>query len=455
MPRWNSCNILQTAPARRLWHFDAKSGGFVLDREHGGDSLPKGATAKSWSSLWQPKLNVAWLPPENIFLRVIELPKSNFDETLAMVELQLEKLSPMPVAQVVWTIHVLPQTAGDLQTVVVVVAARNAVEEFLGKLEDEGYLADRLEAPVLDQLEATQTTENGAWIYPEAFGGKNDALAAWWSGGALRNLSVIALPSGNERAVSLKNQLTQLVWAGELEGWLTAQPKWHLVADTKISAEWENLFREALGEPVQIMQPHSPAELAARTARRAAAASVRANLLPAEFSTRYHQQFVDRLWLHGLGAALVLYLIGLAIYFSATTALGYRTEKVEQQAAALGDSYTNALQLKARFEVLKERQELKYAALDCWKLVADLLPQGISLERFSFQNGERLSLSGTASADQINTLFDFNSSMQKAALNSQPMFDSEGGEPVNPRNNGSVVTWNFSLKLRHAEEESP
>ena len=31
-----------------------------------------------------------------------------------------------------------------------------------------------------------------------------------------------------------------IAWAGELEGWLTAQPKWHLVADPVTAAEWEN-----------------------------------------------------------------------------------------------------------------------------------------------------------------------------------------------------------------------
>ncbi len=55
-------------------------------------------------------------------------------------------------------------------------------------------------------------------------------------------------------------------------------------------------------------EPLPPAELAARTARRAAAANQQSNLLPAEFSARYRQQFVDRLWLHGLAAALVVYL---------------------------------------------------------------------------------------------------------------------------------------------------
>ena len=83
--------------------------------------------------------------------------------------------------------------------------------------------------------------------------------------------------------------------------------------------------------------------------------------------------------------------------------LGYQTHKVEQQVAAISGSYTNALQLKARYDVLKERQQLKYAALDCWKIVAEQLPAGISLQRFSFADGQKLSLSGTAAPDQINS----------------------------------------------------
>jgi hypothetical protein len=461
MARWNSCNILQTAPdANRLWQFDAKGGGFVLNREHTGApgaSLP-GLAAKSWSSLWQPKLNIAWLPPETVFLRVIELPKSSFGETLSMMELQLEKLSPIPVTQIVWTIHVLPQAAAEhLQTVVVVIAERSAVEEFLGKIETQGYFADRLEAPMLDQLEATSATEDGAWIYPALLNGQSTALVAWWFGGALRSLSFIVLPPAGDRAKSLKEQFAQLTWAGEMEGWLTAQPKWHLVAGSGMAAEWENPLRESLGGPVQISQPLPPAELAACTARRAAAASPGgAALLPAEFSTRYHQQFVDRLWLRGLVATGVLYAIGVVIYFCATGVLGIQTRKVEQQAADMGDSYTNALELKARYDVLKERQELKYASLDCWKLVAENLPDGISLQRFSFANGQTLALNGTATPDQINLLTDnFYDPLRKAQLNGQPMFNLSGGEQLTYRQNGNVVSWNFSLLLKHTDTETP
>ena len=279
------------------------------------------------------------------------------------------------------------------------------------------------------------------------------ALVAWWFGGTLRNLSLIVLPSGGDRAKSFQAQLAQFVWAGELEGWLTAQPQWHLVADGDTAVEWEALLRDGLGEPVEVTAPVPLPELAAHTARRATAASPDAALLPAEYTTRYHQQFVDRLWLRGLIATGVLYAIGVVIYFCATAVLGFQTGKVEQQAAAISGSYTNALQLKARYEVLKERQDLKYAALDCWQLVADKLPEGISLQRFSFGDGHKLTLSGTVTQDQITSITDFYDALRKAKLNGQPMFNSTGGEPLSYRQTGSQVSWNFSLELGHASED--
>jgi hypothetical protein len=468
MARWQFCNILHVGTgAYRLWQFDAKGDGFALNREHSGAAgtpVPFHLAAKSWRSLWQPRLNIAWLPPENVFLRVIELPRSNFEETLAMVELQLEKLSPLSVAQIAWMIHVLPQTAGlprqseatvgDLQTVIVVIAARHAVGEFLGKLEGQEYLADRLEAPMLDELEVTATTEDGAWIYPAAYAGQNVALVAWWSGGTLRNLSFVVLSQTGDRAKSLQDQLAQLTWAGELEGWLTAKPNWHLVADGEVAAEWEGMLLASLGEPVAVTRPLPLVELAARTARRSAQSDARVTLLPPEFSSRYHQQFVDRLWLRGLATAGILYVIGVIVYFCAVGFLSFQTGKAEQVVAGLSASYTNALQLQARYQVLRERQDLKYAALDCWRIVAEQLPSGISLQRLSFADGQQLSLNGTVPSDQIAQITDgFYDAVRKAKLNGQPMFDASGSEIPTYRQQANTVSWQFSLMLRHKQEQ--
>ena len=451
----HSCNVLQVgAQARHLWQFDARGRGYVLNREQttfAGEPLPAGLVAKDWRSLWQRKLNVAWLPSEHVFLRVAQFPQSDFDETLAMVELQLEKLSPMPVTQIVWSIHVLPHAEGNLQTVIVMIVARNTVEEFLGQLEGQGYQADRLELPLLDQLQATTITRSGAWIYPEAPGGRNAALVAWWYGGVLQNLDLITLPPAN-RPESLKEQLLQMAWAGEMEGWLTAPPLWHLVADATTAAEWEPALRAGLEQPLEVIAPVSVAGLAALTAARTAQAGSEGNLLPAEFSTRYRQQFVDRLWMRGLGAVVVLYLIGVLVYFARLEVELYRTHAVEQQVADIGPNYTNAIQLRDRFKVLKDRQELKYAALDCWKTVAELLPDGVTLEGYNFSDGKKLTLSGSAPADQVKRLLDFDADIRKAVVNGQSLFDPNAGDHVTYRSAAAgTVSWSCVLELKRSE----
>jgi hypothetical protein len=460
---WSTCNILHLAPdAKRLWQFDAKGKGFVLAREQRvphADPLPASWVAKSWTSLWQPKLNVAWLPAENVFLRVVELPAANADETFSMVELQLEKLSPMPVTQIVWTMHVLGThqspakadgTVESLQSIIVVFASRTVVEEFLGRLERDGFQSDRIEAPMLDQLGAVAPREDSVWLFPLTVGGQNAALVAWWFGGAWRSLSFAALPPAGDRAAELKTQLSLLAMAGEVEGWLTTQPCWRLVADPVNAKEWEQLLHTAVGEPVEVVAPPAPVELAARSANRAAASTARVNLQPVEYFARYREQFFDRLWLHGLAFVGVLYAVGLAIYFCAAAWLGHQARGVEQQVAALSGSYTNAIQLKARLEVLQERSKLKYAALDLWQLVAQELPPTVTLQRFGFADGQKITLSGTVAQDQVNTLFDFNTALKK-----KPIFDPLQGETVNPRfpPNGGQGTWNLSLELLHPEED--
>src|SRR5688572_4857398 len=98
MARWRFCNVLQPgAELRNLWQFSA-SGKFNLQRHEtklGKEPLPEKLISKDWQTLLQPRLNVAWLPPRKVFLRVVQLPKADLAETQSMIDLQLEKLSPV------------------------------------------------------------------------------------------------------------------------------------------------------------------------------------------------------------------------------------------------------------------------------------------------------------------------------------------------------------------------
>ena len=84
--RWVTCNVLQAdAEFRHIWSFKVAKNGFLVDQEKSyliTQPLPTKLVAKDWKTLFLPKLNIAWLPIEQVFLRVVQLPGGDFNETL-------------------------------------------------------------------------------------------------------------------------------------------------------------------------------------------------------------------------------------------------------------------------------------------------------------------------------------------------------------------------------------
>ena len=456
--RWHSCNVLRVGrDTRQLWHFAAGNGEVTLSAEQRlapPGPLPVKLVTKDWRALWQKKLNIAWLPAEQVFLRVVHLPKCEPAELRSMVELQLEKLSPLPVTQIVWSFEVVPQASGELQTVIVIIAERSIVEEFLGNLETDGYLADRLDLPFLHQLLATPFGGDSAWIYLHPAEAKSLCLVAWWYGGTLQQVNLLNLPAGEKGATTLGDQLTTIAWGGELEGWLTSPPQWHLVADNAAAAVWEPALSQWAGEPVKRVAPLAPADLAALSAQRAARAESTASLLPEEFTARYQQQFVDRLWMGGLFALAILYVAGVLIYFGALQILKIKTAKVQDQVAGLSSAYNSARQLKDRVKLLQEQVNLKYAALDCLRVVSEMLPLELTLNQFvvSFQSG-KLTLSGRAPSDQRAQITKFNDDLKQARVNDEKLFDAVDPAGSQTAPGASSTTWSFTCNLKASDIE--
>jgi hypothetical protein len=463
MARWKSCNILQAgADTRLLWQF---SGSGKMHREVAplpSEPLPANIVGKDWQSLFQPKLNVAWLPADQVFLRVVQVPKSDLAETQAMLELQLEKLSPMPTAQVVWGFELLQPTAtpdamttleGEMQTAIVIIVARSYVEEFLGKLEAQDYLADRLELPLLDQLRATAIKEDGAWIYPGAGGDQYSCLVAWWYGGTLRNLSLVHLPATEKRGDLLQEQLMQMTWAGELEGWLTFLPKFHLVAADPAASEWKALFKPE--QPIDIVPPLSAPQLASMTCQRATNGELRTNLLPPEYTARYQQRFNERLIVQALGALLVAYVAIVSVYIGATLFEKFRYGQQDGTIALLGKDYTNTIVLKENVRVLQDQVDLQYAALNCYKAVAEHLPSELTLESINFDHGKKLTLLGTGTGEDRPKVVDFMDQMRTIEVGDegrkQKLFKTLDGPRIDSLPN-QPLRWAFSCDLNRADE---
>ncbi|HAW01274.1 MAG TPA: hypothetical protein DCX10_06025, partial [Verrucomicrobiales bacterium] len=151
--RWNDCNVIQVFPdLKRLWHFSVAEKQVVQKAKlnHSGETpIPPKQVEQTWRQFLQKRLNIAWLPAEHIFLRIVNLPKGeDLDETKQMLEFQLEKLSPVPVNQIVWSFEILPCPDPTQQTVLLALAESSSIGKLLGDLEESGFQTDRIESPL-------------------------------------------------------------------------------------------------------------------------------------------------------------------------------------------------------------------------------------------------------------------------------------------------------------------
>jgi hypothetical protein len=455
MARWHSCNVFQPGEAaRELWAFQASGESYKLSHHElklPNEPLSPRLVARDWQALYRKKLNVAWVSPDKVFLRALQIPAADAAEAASMIELQLEKISPLPPQQAVWTFDLLPGKGGPLRTAVVTIAERAYVEQFLGKLEEQGYQADRLEVPFVDQLLATRIGANGVWVYPGIGSDQAGCLVAWWYEGVLHNVTLLRVPPEPEAGRYLRRQLGQMAWAGEVEGWLTSPPRWHLVADAEQAVTWEPWLREE-GQAVERVSALPAAEVAARAAQRVAGPVERPNLVPPEFAARYRQQFVDRLWMRCLGAFLMLVLVGTLGYLAALQVMKYRVAAIEREVEQKRPAYNNAMKVKAEVQMLQDQVDLQYAALECWKAVATLLPDELVLDSINFQRGRTLSISGHGPEGAGPRATDYNEALRNATYKGEKIFSKVQAPDIRPQPNEGI-RWTLSAELRRANTE--
>lgn len=443
----NSCNVLQVeADSRQLWQFNISGTQIKPGGASTGPAASPVPPKVARRSLFTRRLNIAWLPADQVFLRVVHLPTVELPELIAMVEFQLEKLSPFPVAQIVWSMELLPDGQNGQQTVVVVIASRDAVEKFLGRIEQSKFLADQLELPQLHLLLSARISGDGVWILPTPVADRVLCLVAWWSNGSLQQVQLVQVPAGPGAVQLLVAQLNETAWAGELEGWFKLPLRVHLVAEAALAAEWDAALRDWSADAVVTTAPLSTNALAELAASRAALGQSKSNLLPADYTARYRQQFVDRLWMSGLGALVATYIVGVLVYFGVLYAMGWQKDHVVQQVRAISGSYTNALRAKEKIEVLQTQLDLRFAALDALQSVSDSLPTGFVLTQFTFSRGRTLDIAGTAPQGEEAALTAFASKLRTIEVDGRLVFKSVATPVWSLR--GATINWSLRCELK-------
>jgi hypothetical protein len=415
-----------------------------------GKPLPQTAVSRDWRLLLKPRLDIAWLPTDSVFLRAVQLPACAPDELAGMIEFQIEKLSPMPPAQVVWTVENVPHPDATQQTAVVTIVSRAAVESFLGTLEQGGYTADRLDNPLLRELLAEPVGGDSLVLVADSSGPVRVVLLGWWAAGVLREVSLIRLPAEGA-AATLVAQLNNSAWAAEIEGWLSSLPAVRLVAGTSDTELLLGALRDWSGSDVAVRAPRALPDLAMLTAAQALKPAA-ASLVPEDVRIRQRRQYVDTLWVKGLSGLGLAYLAFVFVYLAVLTYQKSRLDTLRDETRFMAVQYTNTLQIKARVRVLQEQVALRFAALDCWNAVVEKLPETLTLSQFDFKGGRTLVLDGISAEQDRADVTKFNAELRAAQVDGSPLFSDVKPATTSPR--GGVLSWRFEAELRR-EEVSP
>jgi len=444
-------------------------------------------TGKDFTQFVKPKTNISWLPISDTFLKVVKLPGETPEEMKMMVELQLEKLSPLPVQQLVWDIYVMPNpeilpslggssTSEDegaisetensesvptmkLFTVVVAMANRETVTQHLELLEQSGFDADRLEIPILHQILFNKPQEQAVHIYPFHEESQPIVLTVWWFQNKLQNIDIIYLPDNENWKNTFATQTTQTVWGAQLAGWIPEEIHWTLytqVDSVKTPVqEWFDLLTDLLGTGTATHQltPDALADLNADLNNQKQDCI---NLLTEEKVALYRQHHINQLWFQGLVATLALYVAFCIVYFAGATIADFKRSSAESKRNMLDADYKMALKLKQQLDILQVQNSLKFAALDCYRLTAEKMPEELKLTRMNFNNGNELSFVGEAPVAQAALVTSFNEELSRALSynDDSQLFFSEVAAPTSNAKTGAnanTLNWRFSCKLNLPE----
>lgn len=412
--------------------------------------LPAGFTTRGWRQLVSPSVNVGLLPSEEVFIRVVQLPTDDPAEVPSMLEWQIEKLSPVPPAQVVWSYELFPSADANSTTVIVLMAERRAVEKVLGRLEEQGFQADRLVLPQLSRLRAMDFPGDGTWVVPDSGANAASCLVAWYYDGALRHVAMLSLGADGEWTETLPRELRHQAWSAEIEGWLKVEPVFRIVSTGEHADRWA-ILAERLGECEVIEGSHLGGDSLACRIAGDASNGHGANLMLDDVAARYRQRFLDGLWVKAVGAAIVIYMLGVAVYFGALEYAKHKRDGFASEVESLGGSYTNALQLKEQIAVLDKQERLKFAALDSWMSVVQALPAELYFRQIRFDSGRTLTISGGAPARSATQVTGYKEALERIVIDERPLFAS-----VREANRAQVrgeLSWNFECELAESLEE--
>lgn len=392
------------------------------------------------------------LPSAQVMLRVVELPDADPEDLASMVELQVDKFVPFQVDRIESGWEVLRKNGSSLRVLVAAVL-REHVEHLGQPFLLHHKTPTRVDVEVLGWWQLLKDSGEVQEVGRQAFlllepGGVELIISQEGEAVRLQNLGAISADpeeAATQIAEELVYTLTTLEaeWGGVIASRLHVW-HWREEGDVLLSSLRASSDLEWVEHRFSDLPPLSEG-LARRLLEHPEGLNLRPEVWKAASATR---RFRRRL-ITATVILLTLWVLGMASLWILSRVEGPRYASRLAEVTRLEESASVVSQMQKRLDALEQYADRTYSSLECLRESTLILPQGVELNRFSYEKEKGIKLEGEApSADRV---YDY-----VAALERSDLFTEVNTGRINDRRrpNGSLFV-RFDLEAMLPEGDEP
>lgn len=371
------------------------------------------------------------LPSSRLLMRVLELPSSDPRELGAMVELQMDRISPFPIDQMTVSYEMLHQTETGSR-VLAVAAPRKAVDELGELFKQKNVYIRSLDAEILAWwslliAHAQVPCQGRVVLVLEEHTEFSMIIVDEGVPVCFRSLELFHDFSDEAMMKEMTEEVLYTLTSLEAEYGHRKTENVLFWSEAEVPASLVRMLQDACGAEVSLHDlgtlPPLAEGLALRTAER----------------RLHHVELVPREWIElqrkrrAVQIATVASIAVLSIWLAMVLIMGLvfsirqtGFNRIRRQAAVYEQPAREAQAAREEMLALETYSDRSHSALECLREITAALPDGVEISSFTYKKGDSVSLRGTS--DRADSIYDY---FQK--LGASDLFEGVKDQPVSTR----------------------
>lgn len=357
------------------------------------------------------------IPSEQALLRIMRLPAADQEETAGMVNLQIDKMSPFPIEDMVVGYEVLSEDSG-LVSVLGVAVRRKIVENIWKLLGAAGIVPDRVDVNSLvwwDLIRKSgSVSQDGSQVFIIIRDAASEFIVV--NGGVPVLFRAFLRSEGQTDLQFMEeicDEISYTLMSLEIEFGAFHDFSITIFHAGVLSEELKERPAGLCGGRLEVKTLDVSAGLAGAVAGRCSHAGV-IDLTPASLKEQRAKSGFRKRMIRAFGAIAAVWLVSMAVLFGGVSFQKLRLKRVAAARESIKAEALEVRELRRKVTTIDLYVDRSRSALEALREVSLRQPEGVDITMFNYRKGAELKLSGESS--DVNLVYEFKKAMDGSAL---------------------------------------